>query len=87
MKKIIFVRNQKTNLESIIKYPFYDCSRTTTLETINFIRKEKKDKNMTLIKSNIFFFFLLLEHVCYAVMNDDFIDGIYNNPERPDLYR
>ena len=82
-----FVRNRKTNLESIIKYPFYDCGRTTAIEAINFIRKEKKDKNMTLSKSNISQRRKLLDHVCYVDMNEDFIDGIYNDSERPGLYR
>lgn len=82
-----FVRNRKTNLESIIKYPFYDCGRTTAVEAINFIRSEKKDKNMTLTKSNISQRRKLLDHVCYVDMNEDFIDGIYNDPDRPGLYR
>ena len=82
-----FVRNRKTTLESIIKYPFYNCGRTTSVEAINFIRNEKRDKNMTLSKSNISQRRKLLDHVCYVDMNEDFIDGIYNNPERPGLYK
>ena len=75
-----FVRNRKTTLESIIKYPFYNCGRTTSVEAINFIRNEKRDKNMTLSKSNISQRRKLLDYVCYVDMNEDFIDGIYNNP-------
>ena len=85
--KVHFVRNRKTNLESIIKYPFYDCGRTTAVEAINFIRNDKKDKNMTLTKSDISQRRKLLDYVCYVDMNEDFIDGIYNDPERPGLYR
>lgn len=82
-----FVRNRKTNLESTIKYPFYDCGQTTYIKAINFIRKEKMDKNTTLTKSNISQRRKLLDYVCYVDMTEDFIDGIYNDPERPGLYR
>ena len=37
--KAHFVRNRKTTLGSIIKYPFYDCGRTTAVEAINFYQK------------------------------------------------
>ena len=49
-----FVRNRKTTQESIMKYPSYNHGRTTAVEAIDFIRKEKKDKNMTITKSDIF---------------------------------
>ena len=42
---------------------------------------------MTLSKSNISQRRKLLGHVCYVDMNEDFIDGIYNDSERPGLYR
>ena len=81
-----FVRNRKTTQESIMKYPFYDCGRTTSVEAISFIRNEKMDKNMTLTKSDISQRRKLLQHICYVDMNEDFIDGIYNNRERPGMY-
>ena len=37
-----FVRNRKTTQESIMKYPLYNHGRTTAVETIDFIRNEKK---------------------------------------------
>ena len=49
-----FVRNRKTTQESIMKYPLYNHSRTTAVEAIDFIKNEKKDKNMTITKSDIF---------------------------------
>ena len=81
-----FVRDRKTNQESIMKYPFYDCGRTTSVEAVSFIRNKKKDKNMTLTKSNISQRRKLIQHLCYIDMNEDFIDGIYNDPERPGMY-
>lgn len=82
-----FVRNRKTTLGSIIKYPFYDCGRTTAVEAINFIRSDKKDKNMILTKSDISQRRKLLDYICYVDMNEDFIDGIYNDADRPGLYK
>lgn len=82
-----FVRNRKTTQESIMKYPFYDCGRTTAIEAIDFIRNEKKDKNMTLTKSDISQRRKLLQHLCYVDMNEDFIDGIYNDTERPGTFK
>lgn len=81
-----FVRNRKTTQESIMKYPLYDTGRTTSIEAISFIRNEKKDKNMTLTKSDISQRRKLLEHICYVDMNEDFIDGVYNDSERPGTY-
>ena len=37
-----FVRNRKTTQESIMKYLLYNHGRTTAVETIDFIRNEKK---------------------------------------------
>ena len=37
-----FVRNRKITQESIMKYPLYNHGRTTAVEAIDFIRKEKK---------------------------------------------
>jgi len=82
-----FVRNRKTTQESIMKYPFYNCGRTTAIEAISFIRNEKKDKNMTLSKSDISQRRKLLNHICYVDMNEDFIDGIYNDPEGLSTYK
>ena len=42
---------------------------------------------MTLTKSNISQRRKLLEHICYVDMNEDFIDGIYNHPDLPGLYK
>ena len=81
-----FVRNRKTTQESIMKYPLYNHGRTTAVEAIDFIRKEKKDKNMTITKSDISQRRKLLQHLCYVDMNEDFIDGIYNDPERPGTF-
>ena len=81
-----FVRNRKTTQESIMKYPLYDTGRTTSIEAISFIRNEKQDKNMTLTKSDISQRRKLLEHICYVDMNEDFIDGVYNDSERPGTY-
>ena len=53
-RKQHFVRNRKTTQESIMKYPLYNHGRTTAVEAIDFIRNEKKDKNMTITKSDIF---------------------------------
>ena len=64
--KAHFVRNRKTTLGSIIKYPFYDCGRMTTVEAINFIKSDKKDKNMILTKSDISQRRKLLNHICYV---------------------
>ena len=47
---------------------------------------KKKDKNMTLTKSDISQRRKLLEHICYVDMNEDFIDGVYNDSERPGTY-
>ena len=41
MEKAHFVRNQKTTLGNIIKYPFYDCGRTTAVEAINFFLNKR----------------------------------------------
>lgn len=80
-----YVRNRKTTQEGIMKYPFYDCGRTTAIESINFIRHEKQDKNMTLTKSNISQRRKLIDHLCYVDMNEDFVDGIFNTKERPGM--
>ena len=82
-----FVRNRKTTQESIMKYPLYNHGRTTAVEAIYFIRNEKKDKNMTITKSDISQRRKLLQHLCYVDMNEDFIDGIYNDPERPGTFK
>lgn len=42
---------------------------------------------MTLTKSDISQRRKLLNHICYVDMNEDFIDGIYNDPDRPGLYK
>ncbi|WP_305554684.1 hypothetical protein [Methanobrevibacter sp. V74] len=42
---------------------------------------------MTLTKSDISQRRKLLNHICYVDMNEDFIDGIYNDPYRPGLYK
>ena len=82
-----FVRNRKTTQESIMKYPLYNHGRTIAVEAIDFIRKEKKDKNMTITKSDISQRRKLLQHLCYVDMIEDFIDGIYNDSERPDTFK
>ena len=70
-----------------MKYPLYNHGRTTAVEAIDFIRKEKKDKNMTITKSDISQRRKLLQHLCYVDMIEDFIDGIYNDSERPDTFK
>ena len=82
-----FVRNRKTTQKSIMKYPLYNHGRTTAVEAIDFIRNEKRDKNMTISKSAISQRRKLLKHICYVDMNEDFIDGIYNDPERPGTFK
>ena len=82
-----FVKFRKTTQESIMKYPFYDCGRTTAIEAINFIRKETGDKKMTLSKSDISQRRGLIKHACYIDMNEDYIDGIYANREWPSTYK
>ena len=82
-----FVRNRLLSLESIVKYPFYDCGRTTAVESISFIRNEHKNKNMTISKSDISKRRRLLKEVCYIDMNNDFIDGIYNDPEGLETFK
>ena len=82
-----FVRNRKTTQKSIMKYPLYNHGRTTAVEAIDFIRKEKKDKNMTITKSDISQRRKLLQHLCYVDMIEDFIDGIYNDSERPGTFK
>ena len=72
--KLHFIRERKVSLESIIKYPFYDCGRTTAVESINFIRHEHQDKNMTVSKSDISKRRRLLKEICYIDMNEDFIE-------------
>ena len=76
-----FVRESLVSLESVIKYPFYNCGRTTAVESISFIRNEYKNKNMTVSKSTISKRRRLLKEICYIDMNEDFINGIYGNPE------
>ena len=85
--KLHFIRERKVSLESIIKYPFYDCGRTTAVESINFIRHEHQDKNMTVSKSDISKRRRLLKEICYIDMNKDFIDGIYNDPEGLETFK
>ena len=82
-----FVRERLVSLESVIKYPFYDCGRTTAVESISFIRNEHQDKNMTVSKSDISKRRRLITKVCYIDMNEDFIDGIYNNPEDLETFK
>ena len=82
-----FINNKKTNLEDIIAYPFYNHGRTTAIEAIDFIRERTGDKNMTLSKSSISKRRRLIEHVCYVDMNEDFVNEIYNNDERPGLVK
>ena len=41
---------------------------------------------MTITKSDISQRRKLLQHLCYVDMNEDFIDGIYNDPERPGTF-
>ena len=76
-----FVRESLVSLESVIKYPFYNCGRTTAVESISFIRNEYKNKNMTVSKSTISKRRRLLKEICYIDMNEDFINGIYGDPE------
>ena len=42
---------------------------------------------MTITKSDISQRRKLLQHLCYVDMNEDFIDGIYNNSERPCTFK
>ena len=82
-----FVRNRKTTQESIMEYPLYNHGRTTAVEASDWssdvCSSDLKDKNMTITKSDISQRRKLLQHLCYVDMNEDFIDGIYNDPERP----
>ena len=82
-----FVRNRKTTQESIMKYPLYNHELTIAVEAIDFKKKKKKDKNMTITKSDISQRRKLLQHLCYVDMIEDFIDGIYNDSERPDTFK
>ena len=42
---------------------------------------------MTITKSDISQRRKLLQHLCYVDMNEDFIDGIYNDSKRPCTFK
>ena len=87
MARNILLSSEKQHKKVIMKYPFYDCGRTTAIEAISFIRNETGDKEMTLTKPNISQRRALIKYACYVDMNEDYIDGIYANWEWLSTYK
>ena len=82
-----FVRRRKTTQESIMKYPLMNHGRTNAIESLYFISEVTGDEEMTISKSAIGQQRSFIDPQAYVDMNEDFINGIYNDYEEKDKFK
>ena len=82
-----FVRRRKTTQEDIMKYPLMNHGRTNAIELLYFILEVSGDEEMTISKSAIGQQRTFIDPQAYIDMNEDFINGIYNDYEEKDKFK
>lgn len=82
-----FVRKRKTTQEDIMKYLLMNHSRTNAIESLYFISQVTGDEEMTISKSAIGQQRTFIDPQAYIDMNEDFINGIYNDYEEKDKFK
>ena len=82
-----FVRKRKTTQEDIMKYPLMNHGRTNAIESLYFISEVSGDEEMTISKSAIGQQRTFIDPQAYIDMNEDFINGIYNDYEEKDKFK